>query len=509
MDEAENLEVGEEGQIEEVELKMVNAKWEMCRAQEEGHEDGQKGRLNSVSVPRPVSHHLPRTLSPVKRDGFAVVIDNSQVMEGNSPFPNSGDGREARGEARETESIHISPLSCTGCQIQEEFSAEERTPKELMPESIVQGEETPTTPAQTKRQKLPVALDVKQVEAKRKKSPMLGQPSPIKLGVQIFSEDEAIMSDTRSVTSRASRASSVVSTLGSQPQIRKRGPNKQKAKSSRDPTYTPMKDSEGRYIEEEEEVEDVDVSPRKKKQRRAICQAKATESSPAKMDPFRDDEAVKAEQREEVMLTSEAMAVYPFVQPHSHDAEGIELRDGKVIPHATPVASRRSSPAAERLQIVEGQIERPVVATGVATGKELRYGKVLAPLTIPSTLSKRKTPSPTSTMATTPKSATSPRLIRDRPLLFGAVPAPPVSPPRPRTPSPRKRARVGSNASSVLSTPEVKSLRNRDVIVGTPIVEEEEQRSARGSSVEYEKKQRGGRKQSSVETSPRRLRGRK
>ena len=498
----EEQEKGEEEEKEEEEEVIM--KWEMGKEQE-GHEDEQKGRFSSVSVPRPVSHHLPRTPSPVKRDGFAVVIDNYQGMEGHSSPPNSGDGRESRGEAHEAASIHIAPLYSTECQVQEEFPTEGRTPEEFVPERIVLGEETPTTSSRAKRQNLPAALDVKQIEAKHKKSPVLGQPSPIKLGEEIHSEDEAIMSDTRSVASRASRASSIVSTLGSQPQKRKRGPNKRKAKSSRDQTYTPMKDTEGRYIGEEEEVEDVSVSPRKKKQRRATCQRKATESSLAKMDPFRDDEAVEVEQRKEVMLTSEAMAAHAL--GHNHDAEGIELRDGKVIPHATPVASRRPSPAAERLHIVEGQIEGSAVATGVATGKGLRDGKVLAPLTVPSTPSKRKTPPPT--MTTTPKSATSPRLVRDRPLLFGAVATPFGSPPRPRTPSPKKRARAGSNTSSVLSTPEVKSLRNRDVIVGTPIVEEEEQRSARGSSVEYEKKQPRGRKQSSVETSPRRLRGRK
>ncbi|KAF8421965.1 hypothetical protein EV426DRAFT_607000 [Tirmania nivea] len=497
-----------EGGEEEVEGVEVNVKWERGKEQEEDHEDEQKGRLSSVSVSHPVSYYLPRTPSPVKRDGFAVFIDNSQGMKGHSSPSNSDDEQEARGETREAESIHIAPLCSTERQIQEEFSAKGRALGEFVPEGVVPGEETPTTLVRAKRQKLPATLDVKQVEAKHKNSSMLDQPSPIKLGEQIHA-DEAIMSDTRSVISRASRASSVVSILEPQPQKRKRGPSKRKAMSSRDQTYNPMKDTGGRYIEEEVEVEDAGVSPKKKKQRRATGQRKAIGSSPAKMGPFRGDEAVEAEQRKEVILTSEAMAAHTLGQRHNHEAEGMELRDGKVISHATPVASRRPSPVAERLQIVEGQIEGSAAATGVVTGKELRDGKVLAPLTISAIPSKKKTPPLTPTMTTTPKSATSPHLVRDRPLLFGAAPAPLGSPPRPRTPSPKRRARAGSNASSVLSTPEVKSLRNRDVIVGTPIVEEEEQRNARASSVEYEKKHLRGRKQSSVETSPRRLRGRK
>lgn len=426
----------------------------------------------------------------IPRFGFAVVINNSQGIEAHISPLNSGEERGTRGE--ETTATLAPILE------QPDASYDSATPT-----SNSRQESTPKAKPR-KPTRINTTFD---------QTPTLDNLSPIKLGSEIPSDDEAsVVSDTRSI---ASRASSVTTTLGAQPQKRKRkAPKRRLGKGTRDLPYVDSQD-----IAEEDEAEEVHIhsSPKTKRQRRTPAQRKHL-TSPSK-DPFLEDDAGEAEQQKQVKLTSEAIARHALGQPHDRELEWMELRDGKVIPHPSHLASRRSSPTAVDtiLEIKDGKIEGPAVATGVSTGKQLRDGKVLAPLTIPITPSKRKSPPPPTTPIIANPQPAAMSSVRDRPLLFGAQPTTPtktqfVSPSRPRTPSPnKKRPRAGSNASIVVGTPEVKSLRNRDVVVGSPIVEEGgEGMSTRGSSVEYEKKMTRKKKgAASAETSPRKGRGRK
>ena len=481
-----------ESEEEEIEVALEGDK-------EQRPKEPEKGEFSLV--PHPISHDSLRPPSPFKWDGFAVVIDNFQEKEGPSVFPESD-----RGKSHERNSTH--PIDSTLEHFQNEMVKE----RELLGSySTVTIEEDVGNTIKGRNNTSPTL----NVSKEYTESPIPDQLSPTKLEQETVPGVESnVMNGAQFVAVCPSPVLSNQEAL--QPKRKRQLSPGGLGEKSRGLPCLLVNECENKLVQTHDERGEVQSSPRKKKQRQMLGR-KSPEPFSVKIQGQDDvEEAVLCEQ---VIPTSGAVASHVIDLPHNSDIKGMELRDGKVIPHPGP-ASRRTSPViGDSSATTDRKLEGPAligVATGekisdakvlVHAGKELRDGKVLAPLSIPSTPSKRRS-SPVTPTTSTPKSATSPYVVRDRPLLFGAPLAPIESLPRLRTPSPKRRQRTGSNASSAISTPEVKSLRNRDVVVSTPIVEERDEGSIRGSSVEYEKRQLRRRK-GSAENSPRKSRGRK
>ncbi|KAI5808879.1 hypothetical protein DFH27DRAFT_244013 [Peziza echinospora] len=432
----------------------------------------------------------------------------------------SGSGDE---EEREVIQISSSPKESKGSETPKpsavsvnQNEAEEVAPKTPPQEIAEDDEETPTAKDATnipepfkeptiQSQPTPVSphsvvtsqniTSQETAPSDRSDSVVEGISSPIKLGEEIVSAHEESDGGSSVMGSLAAMVRSP--SERSQQKRKRRAGRGSRKRAPRDAAYKELKEEAG----SEDDEADLDVvhedEPKKKLRQRSRQRSAASpaprETPSIQRTLFGIDEVETEKQQKNVLQASEAIAAH--VLGLENDEGGIKLRDGKVVPYVTtgsiPSSSRRTSPMVE---------SKPEIIAG---GTELRDGKVLPSLHTGIPM-KRKT----SSQSTTPINATPPSAIkRDRPLLFGAIPSPvespqqPQVPQAPQTPSPKKRQRSGSDASqksvTVKSTPDVKSLRSRDVVVGSPIVEEEavaaagEGRSLRGASTEVEKKAKG------------------